>query len=290
MIDLSRLATSQAQVAAFEGQWHAIEFQPELDVPQRFVIGVALTQRGKLVCFRIAEEAPKLKCFYGQRYGKEVWSWLLIELTAELKSTLKTALSRFTSCSPQIHIAPGQYTSGNSADSAMNRTFQRIVTVTKGEAKPRFLGVPQSDLRAQLARILKMKMSTGYEAISQPPDGLQLKVGKEFHSFDINYDNDVIASSVVSASYASVDAAKLNVMTATSDLYRFLKIRKREQIGLAVLLPSADLLDKETVGTWNTWWANESFKYRLSSNILIAESTRPEELADQVSDWYQDPP
>src|SRR3989475_5191188 len=36
------------------------------DVPQTFVIGVALSEKGRLVDFRVAEDASRLKCFYGR--------------------------------------------------------------------------------------------------------------------------------------------------------------------------------------------------------------------------------
>lgn len=287
MIDFAHFAAQDTIAETFEGQWHAIEFQPELDVPQRFVIGVAMSVRGKLVAYRIAEEAPKLKCFYAQRFSREVWAWLKTQLADELQSYLKKPVLKFLSASPQIYLGQGSYASGTSADSAMSRTFQRIVTVTKTDAKPRNQGVAQIELRETMARIMKLKMSTGFEVISQPAAGLQIKEGPDFHTFDINYDNHVIASSVVSASYASVEMARLNVMTATSDLYRFLKIRKREQIGLAVLLPSTKLLSSDTVATWRTWWANESYKFKESSSILIAESTEPEALAEEVMGWYR---
>ena len=96
MIDLRQLAkTHQAQYnKRFEGQWHAIDFQPDLTAPQCFTIGVALSQKGKLMHFRVAEEAPKLKCFYPQRFSKEVWQWLRQELLAELTHGRGTALDR----------------------------------------------------------------------------------------------------------------------------------------------------------------------------------------------------
>jgi len=124
MIKLGHLASQNTNTAAgFEGKWHAIEFQPDLSVPQRFVIGVALSQGGKLTHFRVAEEAVRLRCFYGARFGKDVWGWMRAELTDELTAARGTTVSKFQSSSPQLMIGGGAFASGSSADSTLSRTF-----------------------------------------------------------------------------------------------------------------------------------------------------------------------
>lgn len=272
----------------FEGQWHAIEFQPDLSVPQRFVIGVALSQKGKLTHFRVANEAARLKCFYGNRFSKDAWAWLHSELNAELTGYKGALMSRYHSTSPQMSISIGHYASGSSADSALSRAFERVVTVVADGRKPRTQGISQTELREKLAHILKLRMSTRYESISQPEAGLQISDSGTIHTFDITYDDHKTASCVVSACYAGLDTARINVMEATTDLETFMRIRKRDQIGLAVLTPSTDLLPAEAVRAWQDWWNNYSYKLRESDLVLVAESHTTEDLADQVADWYQD--
>lgn len=291
MINLRQLAQGGApeRSAGFEGQWHAIDFQPDLVAPQRFTIGVALSQKGKLTHFRIAEEAPKLKCFYAQRFSKEVWSWLRTELMAELSLTRSTTLSKFVSASPQIHIGQGFYASATSADSALSSSFDRIVSVVARDKKSNNKGVPQDALRLDMARLLKQKMNTQFEQVFQGDHGMQITHDNLVHTFDIGYDDHKTAASVVSGSYAGLDTAQLNVMTAINDLHTFSHIRKREQIGLAVLTPSVKLLPAETVKAWQDWWGHFSYKLRESDLVLLAESDDTEVLADQVLDWYKDP-
>ena len=272
----------------FEGKWHAINFQPDLAVPQRFVIGAALSRNGKLTHFRIAEDAPKLKCFYALRFSREVWSWMSEQLTAELAKCKGNAIAKFSSTSPQIVIGEGFYASGSDADATLSRTFDRIVTVVGGEKKKRDRGVTQSELRNNVGRILRTAMSTRYEQLAIPDSGLQITDNGQTHTFDIGYDDRVTASSVVSACYASLDTARLNIMTAMHDLYTFLKIRNRDQIGIAILAPSTATLSGEAVKVWQDWWTHESYKLRESKLILLAESDNAEELADKVSDWYPD--
>ncbi len=287
MIDLSHLASSAPEQAPeFEGQWHALEFQPELETPQSFVIGVAMSRRGKLVCVRLAEEAPRLKCFYGQRFTPEVWNWLRLEFARELKDAVGKPVAKFESSSPQLRLGAGHYASGLSADATMARVFDRIVTVVRNDRKPRVQGIAQAQLREDMAKLLKLRMSTRFETISQASAGVQINESGTVHTFDISYDDNRTASTVVSGCYASLDAARLNVLTAANDLYRFLRIRQREQIGLAVLEPSTDTLPAEAVKTWQDWWAHESYKFKESSMVLVATAPNAEQLADQVIDWY----
>lgn len=286
MIDVSHLSLSSVHSEVFEGKWHAIDFQPDLTVPQRFVIGAALSRNGKLINFRIAEDAPKLKCFYAQRYSREVWSWMRDQLTAELAEVKGQTIGDFRSVSPQILIGEGYYASGSDADAALNRTFGRIVTVVSGEKKKRDRGISQSELRTEVGRILRTTMSTRFESLAMPEGGLQINDNGQIHTFDIGYDDNKTASSVVSACYASLDTARLNIMTSLHDLYTFLKIRERDQIGLAVLTPSTDTLSGEAVKLWQDWWRHESYKLKESNLVLYAESDNAEELAHQVSDWY----
>ncbi len=286
MIDISHLAPAAAHAGGFEGKWHAIDFQPDLTVPQRFVIGAALSLNGKLVQFRIAEDAPKLKCFYSQRFSREVWAWMRDQLTAELNESKGQLVAKLNSASPQIFIGEGFYVSGSDADAALNRTFQRIVTVVSNERNQRERGVPQWELRTNVGRILQKTMSTRYESVAMPESGLQITHDGQTHTFDIGYDDNVTAASVVSACYASLDKARLNIMTSLHDLTTFIKIRERDQIGLAVLAPSTNTLSKESVNAWREWWRHESFKLKESKLVLLAESDNIEYLADEVKGWY----
>lgn len=287
MISLDHFKSQEATAQiGFEGQWHAVHFQPDLSVPQTFVIGAALSSKSKLVAHRIAAEAPRLKCFYQNRFSKDVWSFLRTELVAELDDRLGKSPSGFASASPQLVLSPGHYVSGTSRDSVLSRTFERIVTVVAGDRKPRHTGLPQQELRLAVGNYLKLKLSARFESISQPEDGLQIRDGDAVHTFDIGFDDSDVAASVVSASYSTLDKAQNNIYRATSDLTTYGAIKKRDQLGLAVLLPTADDFPMETVSTWNKWWENESYKLKESKLFLIAESSRAEDLADQVSDWY----
>lgn len=291
MIDLSQLAqASDTAAPGFEGKWHAIEFQPELHVPQFFVIGVALSRAGKLVGFRVADEAAKLQCFYGDRFSRDTWGWLRGELAADLQQAKNAAWSRYVGASPQIRIGEGHYVSGPDANAVLSRMFGRVVTVTAPERKPRNQGIPQPALRSKIAELMKMRLSTRYEAISVPEGGVQIKDGDRFHSFDITYDDSETASSVVSACYLDLTTARYNVVSAFADLDMYHKVRTRKQLGLAVLVPSTTLLPSANVYAWEKWWDNFSYKLRESNLVLLAESEQPEELAEKLQDWYVDVP
>jgi len=286
-MQIDQIKTIKSDVLTeFVGNWHALEFQPDLSVPQKFVIGALLSHKGKIAAFRVAEEAPRLKCFYADRFSKQVWRYLRDEIQSEMKAAIGLAPGKFKSASPQIGLSAGSYASGISLDSVLSRTFDRIVTVVAGEKKIRMSGVPQAELRTSVAQLLKVSMSSRYEEISRNGNGILIQDGDLFRSFDITYDDAKVASSVVSASYASLDASSLNIYKAMNDLTTFKAIREREQIGIAVLTPSTEYFSKQTVQVWNDWWSDESYKLKQSRLLLVAESDRVDSLADQVMDWY----
>lgn len=286
-MQIDQIKTIKSDVLTeFVGNWHALEFQPDLSVPQKFVIGALLSHKGKIAAFRVAEEAPRLKCFYADRFSKQVWRYLRDEIQSEMKAAIGLAPGKFKSASPQIGLSAGSYASGISLDSVLSRTFDRIVTVVAGEKKIRMSGVPQAELRTSVAQLLKVSMSSRYEEISRNGNGILIQDGDLFRSFDITYDDAKVASSVVSASYASLEASSLNIYKAMNDLTTFKAIREREQIGIAVLTPSTEYFSKQTVQVWNDWWSDESYKLKQSRLLLVAESDRVDSLADQVMDWY----
>lgn len=287
MINLSELASSIAsETLGFEGKWHTIEFQPVLDVPQRFVIGVALSSKGRLREFRIAEDASRLKCFYGDAFGSSTWKWLRDALISDLQQARGSSVAKHQSASPQISLGEGFYVSGSDELSVLSRTFARVVTVSRIETKPRVMGLPQLELRKQVSRMLKVKLGTQFEAVHQE-HGIQIKEADHVYTFDVNYDDHKVASSVVSASYSDLTSARLNIQTCFSDLMTFRQLRAREQLGLAVLLPSAQAFPKTTVLAWQSWWDEMSYKLRESKLMLFAESERPEELSEMMTYWYQ---
>lgn len=288
MIDLSKLAAQVSDPGSptFEGQWHAIELQPDLAVPQRFVIGTALSRNGKLHTFRIAEEAPRLQCFYDKQFSIEVWRFMRAQLSQELTERIGSKTKGYLSSSPQVFLGEGHYVSGSTAVLALNRTFDRIVTVVRKDRKRRTTGTSQAELRLTVSRWLKRHMDTAYDKIVQPEDGLLIKEKDTVHLFDIGFDDATTASSVISGCNAGLEVSRLNVLTAWNDLTAYSKIRKRQQIGLAVLQPTQNNIPTETVRAWHAWWGDFTYKLRESSEVLLAEDTTAEGLALQISQWY----
>jgi len=288
MIDMDWVAAQARQSLrpGFEGRWHAIEFQPELAVPQRFVIGVALSTKGKLVRFRVANEAPRLKCFYEQRYSNSVWKYLRQELESELTERTGLPVTKYVSGSPQVHLGAGHYVSGTSEDAALNRTFERIVTVVRKDKPVRLTGMAQAELRSSVSNLLKRQLQLRFDAIAQPEQGMIIKEGEVLHYFDVQYDNTKVACSVVSAFNSGLETTKLNMYQAWNDLNALNRIRPKEQIGLAVLKPAPKFLPQPALTAWQDWWSDFTYKLRSDNRILLAEETEVSVLADQIGDWF----
>lgn len=288
MINLLHFASDApaTDASAYQGHWHAIEFQPDLSVPQHFVIGVALTTRGKLSHYRIASEAPRLKCFYEQRYDHNVWKWLTAELINELERAKKLPAKQFTSASPQVRLGAAHYVAASDPDSALNRTFDRVVTVIQKSRPPRNQGITQAQLRETVANRLKLTWKNRYESIAQSEAGLLIRHEDQVHLFDVSFDDAVTASSVVSGCNAGLHTSQLNVYKAWTDLEALARIRNRDQIGLAVLTPTEEMVGGQAVLAWQAFWNDFSYKLRESSKVLLAEDPTPEGLALQISHWY----
>jgi hypothetical protein len=135
-IPVERFANDRTSIVAnvvgcedvvYEGQWHAITFQPDLSSPQSFVIGVGLTSEGRLTHFRVTHDLSKLKCIYESRFEGCEWDWLLMRLEKELYQAVSDRCEAFSSSSPQIHFSGGHFIADDNANSALNRTFERVV-------------------------------------------------------------------------------------------------------------------------------------------------------------------
>lgn len=288
MIDLSRITPAPpAEPAAFRGQWHAIEFQPELDVPQRFIVGAAVSADGRLLGWRMAQQANRLRCFYGTRYGSSLWAWLLEEAEMDLQAARGHPVAGFESRSPQLRIGPGAYTSGADWQSALARTFDRIVTVYSADRLPRYQGITQAELRAATNERLKLALPLSFGQFAQPESGVVVIDGDDRHVFDVTHDDGRLATTVVSACYANLDTAQANVYRATADLFRYRAKRPRQQLGLAVLQPTAqDAMPAETRAAWRAWWAEESYKFKQADDILVADPAAADGIAQALADWY----
>jgi hypothetical protein len=279
--------THTPAAAEFVGHWHAIELQPEIEVPQRFVIGAAVSRNGKLVAWRLASEAPRLKCFYGQRYSVTTWQWMLQQLERDLAQAKGELISRFTSRSPQVCVGAGMHTSASSAEIALGRAFDRIVTVLNPQERKRSVqGIAQDDLREQVNEQLKLQWGLRFSRIAQESGRVVIKDGGEFHSFDVTHDDGQTATTVVSACYGTLETAKLNLMSATADLMRFREMNYRKQVGLAVLQPTSIGLPDDRLKAWMDFWHEETYKYKRADDFLIAEPIDVDGTVKTLVDWY----
>src|SRR5256885_5719172 len=96
--------SSRRRHTRLQGDWSSDVCSSDL-----FVIGVALSEKGRLVDFRVAEDASRLKCFYGKRFSNETWGWLRNELLADLKANKGNGIAKYESPSPQISFGIGHY-------------------------------------------------------------------------------------------------------------------------------------------------------------------------------------
>jgi transcriptional regulator with XRE-family HTH domain len=131
---------------------------------------------------------------------------------------------------------------------------------------------------AHLSPSLQMMVDTIKRAIAAEQDR---------HVFDVTHDDGRLATTVVSACYANLDTAQANVYRATADLFRYRAKRPRQQLGLAVLQPTAqDAMPAETRAAWRAWWAEESYKFKQSDDVLVADPASADGIALALADWY----
>jgi len=281
---------AKAPTPAFVGEWSIVELQPDVFVPQRFVIGIIVQSPGDRLHFKLLDDFKKFECIYNNDHFRQS---SFKEIMAYAEEVLRHAVQAKTSI-PQVvfetsclSISPPQYTSGDELEATVERLFSEIVVMAPNDKKKisDFESLDTARARQLVNEELKVIAQLDYERIVNPnSQGILLQEGGVKHWLDLNLLTARGCGSVTSAVYKTSQSVELNLLKSSRDLTTFSRIRNVDNIGLFLLLPNENVIKvtdykriTELISDYE--WKLEQDGFRVVSLPSAAK------LAKEIYEW-----
>ncbi len=279
---------AKVSAAAFEGRWVTVELQPDLFVPQRFSIGVAVAGQNGELAYRLLSDVARFECIYGKTIGT-----YLREMVASAEATLSrasrsaTPLEAITFESENLGLSIPWTTSGRSAAQILARLFDDVVPMgaPREKVQREFVGIDTEQARRLVEQELKRIAGIRYEQIVVDPHHIiSDEIGAGLHVLDFNLRPPTGAGNVLSAVYRAPNTIELNLLRASRDLSTYGRIKdvkdlalfiltgKREQFEDSEFLHIGSLLDEQS-------WCLEKQGFR------VVTFDEPRLLANGIWEW-----
>lgn len=285
---LRSLAT-KTPAPAFSGAWSTVELQPDVFVPQRFIIGVVVQSLGDRLHFKLLDDFKKFECIYHDQFPQRSVRELLAYAEQALRHAVqtKTAIPEVafeTSC---LTLSPPQYTSGEDRETTVERLFSEVVVMAKKSYKKgsdfESIDTPHARqlVNAELKRIAQMD----YESIVNPnSQGVLLEEDGIKHFLDLNLLTMTACGSVTSAVYKTAQSVELNLLKSSRDLTTFSRIRKVNNIGLFLLTPEPSTIEEKDHKRIENVIDEYEWKLELDGFTVVSLAS-PTDLAKKIYDW-----
>lgn len=285
---LNRIATPVPK-PAFSGAWTTIDLQPDLFVPQRFTVGVAVQSPGGRLHFKLLDDIKKFDCVYGGRYSHRS----LREILAYAEHTLRKAVQ---SCAqiPDIRfetsalsLAAPSYTSGEDQEATTERLFEEVVVMARSENTRRreFESIDTPQARKLVNQELKRIAQMDYDKIVTSGDqGVLVDFDGQRHFLDLNLLTRLGCGSVTSAVYKSYQSVEVNLLRTSRDLTTYSRVRNADDIGLFLLLPEATALEQKEYKRITEVIDEHEWKL-VRDGFRVVSFDSPALLAQEIYEW-----
>jgi hypothetical protein len=285
---LSQMAVAPPK-ASFAGAWTTIELQPDIFVPQRFTVGVAVQSPGGRLHFKLLDDFRKFECVYQGRFPQ----WSVRELLAHAEETLRAAVQTKTQISEIqfetncLSLAAPSYTSGEDQESTAERLFDDVVVMLPNdEKKPKeFESIDTPSARKLVNIELKKIAQMDYEKIVRGDDqGLLLDYNGAKHFLDLNLLTAKACGSVTSAVYKTAQSVELNLLKTSRDLTTYSRVHQMDDIGLFLLLPETVSLESKEFKRITE--VIEEHEWKLEKDgFRVVSLASPTALASEIYNW-----
>jgi hypothetical protein len=283
-----RSKLSQVPTAAFEGVWATVELQPDMFVPQRFTIGVAIDIPGGGIAFRLLSDASKFDCVYGKKAAS-----LLRPLIESAEHTLtrsmrgKNQLAAITFESTCLSISKPWPTSGKSPEQVLSRLFADIVAMEPTDEKqPRtFVTLDTEQVRQQVNLELKRIAGIRFEKIVVPPQHIiKTEDGSGEHVLEFNLRPAKGAGSILSAVYKTPDTVELNLLRSSRDLATYGTIRKVDELALFIMTAKQEQYQSSEYGRMRDLIDEQSWRLERQG-FRVVSFDEPLPIAKSILEW-----
>lgn len=275
----------------FSGSWSAVEIQPDIFSPQKFIIGVAVQPDGNRLQFKLMDEFKKFDCVYGDRFPQSIIRELFSYAEHTLRKAVqnKTSLTQINFDTEHLALSPPLFTSGNDCEVTVERLYSEIVAMAPQPTKKvnEFESIDTPKVRNLVNQELKKIANLDFEKIVLSESNGMLYEdanNQSKHYLDFNLLTKKACGSVVSAVYKTTASIEMNLLRSTRDLTTFSRIKKLDNAGVFLLLPNKDLLQPKEYKHIDDLINEQSWKLERDGFRVVGLDSY-NGLAKEIYDW-----
>lgn len=280
---------AKVEAAAFQGVWGTVELQPDLFSPQKFSIGVVVSEPSGEFAFRLISDTKKFECVYGKATAALVRTHVESAEHSLLRSVKnKVDLTNLVFESGNLSLSVLWPTSGVSPQAVLARLFADVVAMEPSQEKAArdFVSLDTEQVRSLVSTELKRIAGLNYERIALGSEEILVKddVTEETHVLDLNLRTDVGAGSVTSAVYKTPATVELNLLRASRDLSVFGRLKKVENLALFVMSAKEEFFEAPDFARISNLLDEQSWRLeRQGFRVVIFDEPQP--LAQSIYEW-----
>lgn len=219
--------TSPPPATGFSGFWRAIEWQPDVFKPQKFVVGVCI-ETSETRATKLMEKPNRLECFFRPAAIGREFSWLMAQA--------KRSLARGDQAlSPNISLSDGLFIQGETIEQKLSDLFDEYVLAAaplNETGRAETVGPDTDDVRKTVSAALKRIMGLQYEQIARE-NGETL----DMHHLDVTLAPTHGAASVISACYRSRSTIETHLLRTANDINAYASACHRQKKAMFIQMP-----------------------------------------------------
>lgn len=222
---------SPAPDIGFSGIWHAIEWQPDLFKPQRFVVGILVQDSQQRRAVRLMESSNRIDCFFRPDPIAAEFRWLM-------SNARRTLASDGTLFGHNLCLSDGLLITGDSLETTADSLFDEMVSaaapIMEGPRSEE-VGPNTEEVRRIVSSELKRIFGLNYEQVARE----QGQILSEHH-LDVTLAPRNGAGSVISACYRTSNTIETKLLRAARDINAYASSIGNPSKAIFMQMPGAD--------------------------------------------------
>lgn len=274
----------------FSGWWSFIELQPDIFSPQRFPIGVIVQGDGERLHYKLLKDFKKFDCVYPEGFSHSSAKGLMAYAYEVLQAaiTTKTPLSEIRFDSYALALSRPTHTSGRDREATVERLFSEAVAMAPSTIKKgrEFESIDTATARQMVNEHLKTIAALDFERFVLVDHPGLLIPGEQGirHHLDLNLLTHRGCGAVISAVYKSYQTVEMNLLKASLDLKTCRAYKKLESVGLFLLMPNPDSMERREFRRIEE--AIDDHEWKLEQDgFQVVTLENPRALAVEVYEW-----
>jgi hypothetical protein len=270
--------TAPAPMMAFSGTWRAIEWQPDLFKPQRFVVGVLIETDEQQRALRLMDAPGRIECFFRPAPVVQDFSWLM----SNNRRTLNADGALF---GHNLSLSDPMFVQGADLQATADELFDDLVvaaTPVPDAARPETVGPDTEAVRRYVSDALKRIFVLDYAMLVREEGAILSN-----HHLDVTLAPPQGAGSVISACYRSENTIITKLLRTANDINAYAATQRLGHKALFIQVPGADapLTAKERKAI-EQLTGEEAWKLECAG-FSAPRHDRSEALIGGIRDWMQ---